>query len=157
MKTVLDFNHISKDLFDDDEEKFHDLYRMYHKLAKCYRMMYVNKKRKLLFTGVFSKILVKVGALVGGITLCPIVLGTISGAGVVMITYVDKLNLQKVTGKCRWAYTSYEKVLTEIRDYLRGAYYDKTKFLSNITKLDDMITDNCPPVTTTSKYEKKYN
>lgn len=156
-KLIVNFNHISKSLSNEDKEKFINLYKTHHKLAKCYKIKYNTKKYRLLFMRVISKVLVTVGAAVGGITLNPVVLGSISGLGMVIISYFDKSNLHKDIEKCKLAYTSYEKVLTELRNYLRGVHYDETKFLSNITLLDDMITDNCPSIDNVAgKYNRKY-
>lgn len=133
-------------------------YKTYHKLVKCYKIMHSKKKHRLLVLRVISKVLVTVGVTVGGVTFNPIILGTISAIGMALVTYIVKSNLQKDIEKCKLAYTSYEKVLTEIRDYFRGVDYDETMFLSNITKLDDMITGNCPSVDNiTGKYDKRYH
>lgn len=106
---------------------------------------------------VLSKATVTIGVVVGGVTLNPIVLGTISGIGVVSISYIEKSHLEKDIEKCKLAYTSYEKVLTELRNYLRGVHFDEPEFLSKITQLDDMITDLCPPIDNVEKrYYSKY-
>ena len=151
--SVLNFNHISNELSDEIKEKFISLYKTYQRLSKCYKILYVRKKNKLIALRVLSKATVTIGVFVGGVTLNPIVLGTISGIGVVSTSYIEKSNLEKDIEKCKLAYTSYENVLTELRNYLRGVHFDESEFLSRITQLDDMITDLCPPV---DNVEKKY-
>ena len=154
---VLNFNHISNELSDEIKEKFVSLYRTYHRLSKCYKILYARKKNKLIALRVLSKATVTIGLVVSGVTPNPIVLGTISGIGVVSISYIEKSNLEKDIEKCKLAYTSYEKVLTELRNYLRGVHFDESEFLSRITQLDDMITDLCPPIDNiASKYDSKY-
>lgn len=76
---------------------------------------------------------VAVGVAVGGVTLNLIILVSISVVGLTLATYIDKSNLQKDIEKCKLAYISHKKVLTEIRDYLRGSLNNETRFLSNIT------------------------
>ena len=156
--SVLNFNHISSELSDKIKEKFISLYKTYHRLSKCYKILYTRKKNKLIVLRVLSKATVTIGVVVGGVTLNPIVLGTISGIGEVSISYIERSNLEKDIEKCKLAYTSYEKVLTELRNYLRGVHFDESEFLSRITQLDDMITDLCPPVDNVEKrYYSKYS
>ena len=55
------------------------------------------------------------------------------------------------------AYTTYKKVLTQIRSYLRGLSYDEKAFLDEVRVMDDIVTDLCPTVSSmSSEYDKKY-
>ena len=148
--SVLNFNHISNELSNEVKEKFISLYKTYHRLSKCYKILYTRKKSKLIALRVLSKATVTIGVVVGGV-VNPIVLGTISGTGVVSISYIEKSNMEKDIEKCKLAYTSYEKVLTELRNYLTGVHFDEPEFLSRITQLDVMITDLCPPIDNVEK------
>ena len=67
------------------------------------------------------------------------------GCGVIMQGHItDKVQ------QCKFAYQSYEKVLIQLRSYIRGAPYDE-----NI--LDDIVTGQCPPINGMSKrYDKLY-
>lgn len=144
-KPILNFNHINKSLTNEEKEKFIGIYKTYHRLDECYRMMYSRKKQRLQVLRIGSKLLLTVGVATCGITLSPL-LGIVSTVGLLLTVYAEKANLQRDTEKCKLAYACYEKVLTEIRDYLRGVVYDEVRFLSGITKLDVLITDNCPPI-----------
>ena len=55
---------------------------------------------------------------------------------------------------CKFAYTSYQKVLNEIRSYLRGEKYDIEKLTLELNWLDNQITDLCPIV---DKFKAKYD
>ena len=101
-----------------------------------------------------SALLVVTGTVVGGITLNPIVLGTISGAGLLLKTYSEAKNYKRKIEMCKFAYTSYEKVLTDLRSFMRGLEYNDKGFLDYVKVLDDIIIDMCP---LTDKFEKKYN
>ena len=46
---------------------------------------------------------------------------------------------------CRFAYTSYQKILTQLKSYLRGMTYDESILLSDLKIIDDIVTDLCPP------------
>ena len=45
---------------------------------------------------------------------------------------------------CKFAYTSYEKVLTDLRSFMRGLEYNDKEFLDYVKILDDIIIDMCP-------------
>ena len=56
------------------------------------------------------------------------------------------------------AYTTYEKVLNELRSALRGDEWDKQKFIDRMKLIDDMIIDQTPePDRFVIKYKKKFN
>ena len=52
----------------------------------------------------------------------------------------------------KFAYTTYQKTLVQLRSYLRGAHFQKQTFIDEMSLLDDMIIDQCPLIT---KFEKK--
>ena len=51
------------------------------------------------------------------------------------------------------AFTTYEKVLTELRAVLRGDEWDKQKFVDRMKLIDDMIIDQTPEP---DRFEIKY-
>ena len=55
---------------------------------------------------------------------------------------------------CKLAFTTYEKVLVQLKNFLRGLAYHETNFLTDLKILDDIIIDQCPSV---EKYYDKYN
>ena len=94
------------------------------------------------------------GTVAGSVTLNPIVLGTISGAGVLLKTFSEAKNYKRKIEMCKFAYTSYGKILTDLRSFMRGIEYNDKEFLDYVKVLDDIIIDMCP---LTDKFEKKYN
>ena len=44
------------------------------------------------------------------------------------------------------AYISYEKVLYELRKYLRGREFDYTLLSSQLLVLDEVVSDMCPVI-----------
>ena len=64
--------------------------------------------------------MVAIGTIAGGITLNPVVLGVVNGAGVVVAGIGTKKNYKRKIEMSRIAFTSYEKVLVELRAALRG-------------------------------------
>ena len=55
---------------------------------------------------------------------------------------------------CKFAFTSYEKILTEFRSCLRGLQFDEHVFLNHVKVIDELIIDMCPLA---DKYSKKYD
>ena len=94
------------------------------------------------------------GTVTGSVTLNPIVLGTISGAGLILKTYSEAKNYKRKIEMCKFAYTSYEKILTDLRSFLRGLEFNDKQFLDFIKVVDDIIIDMCPLY---DKFEDKYN
>ena len=110
-------------------------------------------KKAELTCSIGSAILVVTGTIVGGITLNPIVLGSITGTGVLLKTFSEAKNYRRKIEMTRFAYTSYGKVLTDLRSFMRGLDYNNKDFLDYVKVLDDIIIDMCP---LTDKYEQKY-
>ena len=56
------------------------------------------------------------------------------------------------------AYTTYEKVLVELRSALRGDEWNKQEFIDRMKLIDEMIIDQTPVADRfASKYNKKFN
>ena len=53
----------------------------------------------------------------------------------------------------KFCYTTYNKVLVELRTSLRGATFNKNDFLKEMTVLDETVVDCAPLVT---RCEKQY-
>ena len=130
------------------------LYKFYHKRFWCYKKAFKHFKRLNLIINVSSTSLVVIGSIVGGVTLNPIILGTISGIGILLKTFSEAKNYQRKIKMCKFAYTSYEKILTDLRSFLRGLEFDNKQFLDYIKIVDDITIDICP---LTDKFEDKYN
>ena len=157
MKDLFEFNHIDNSLSESEIKTLKDFYKHYHKKYWCYKKSF--KRFKLLdeilsLTGVG---LVIIGTIAGGITLNPIVMGVINGSGV-LVTSISKLkNYKKKTEMSQIAFTTYQKVLVELRSALRGDAFNKQEFIDRMKLIDDMIIDQTPLADRFSKkYERKY-
>ena len=57
----------------------------------------------------------------------------------------------------RIAFTTYEKVLVELRSALRGDEFNKEEFVDRMKLIDEMIIDQTPIADRfVSRYEKKF-
>ena len=151
---IIGFNHISDSLSYDEVNKLQALYRSYHRLQMCYKWKYKKLRRLKLFLELSSIGLTTVGAIVGGITLNPIILGSLTGSGIMIQAYLTKSDLNNRVDRCKFAFTSYERVLVQLKSFLRGLLYDESNFLSDLKVIDDIIIDQCPSI---EKYFDKYD
>ena len=97
--------------------------------------------------------LIVVGAILGGLTLQPAILGGISGAGLPLKTFSETKDYKRKIEMNKFAYSIYEKVLLDLRTSLRGGTFNKDYFLKELNVLDDTIVDFAPLVT---RFEKQY-
>ena len=68
-----------------------------------------------------------------------------------MKNYKKKIEMTKI------AFTTYDKVLVELRSALRGDEFDKDLFIDKMKVIDEIIIDKTPLVAKfTKKYDKKY-
>ena len=104
--------------------------------------------------------LVAIGTISGGITLNPVVLGVVNGAGVIVAGIGKKNNYKRKIEMTRIAFTTYEtyeKVLVELRAALRGDEFNKQEFVDRMKLVDEMIIDQTPIADRfTSRYSKKF-
>ena len=154
MKDVFEFNHIDKSLPEKDVTTIKDFYKHYHKKYWCFKKSfkrYKNLDETLTLSGGG---LVVVGTIVGGITLNPIIMGVINGAGVIVSNISKMKNYKKKIEMSQIAFTTYEKVLVELRSALRGDEFNKQEFIDKMKLIDEMIIDQSPIA---DRFSKKYN
>ena len=150
---IFEWNHISCDLDEEEAELLKNLYRYYHKRYKCYQWKFLKLERTHLYLKMTS-----IGLTVAGsVTLNPIILASIAGLGIVIQGYLMKSDIANKIDKCHFAYTSYQKLLTNLRGFLRGMSYDKKELLHDIKTIDDIVIDSCPSIDHFyKKYDKKF-
>ena len=86
-KDIFDWNHISDKLTEEQVAELKALYKFYHKKYWLFKMTFKYFKKAELACNIGSVTLVVTGTVVGGVTLNPIVLGTISSAGLLLRTF----------------------------------------------------------------------
>ena len=150
----MNFNHISDQLNPEEVNELKALYRTYHRLYKCYEMKYKMLKRLKLSLEMSSIFLTVSGVIIGSVTLNPIILSSISGSGVLIQGFLTKSDINKRVNMCRFAYTSYQKILVQLKSYLRGIEYNEIELLSDIKIIDDIIVSECNSI---DRYHEKYN
>ena len=97
--------------------------------------------------------LIVIGTIVGSVTLNPAILASIFGAGLALKAYSETKDYKRKIEMSKYAFTTYEKVLLDLRTALRGGAFNKGDFIKELNILDDTIVDFSPLVT---KFEKEY-
>ena len=144
MKDVFEFNHIDNSLSESDIKTLKEFYKHYHKKYWCFKKSFKRYKfldETLSLTGGG---LVIIGTIAGGITLNPLILGIINGFGVIVSSISKMKNYKKKIEMSQIAFTTYEKVLVELRSALRGDDFNKKDFIDRMKLIDEMIIDQTP-------------
>ena len=154
---IFEFNHIDSLLTEDEISTLKEFYKYYHKKFWCFKKTFKHFKiidESVTITGI---LLVIIGTISGGLTLNPIVLGVINGFGILLTNFGKIKNYKKKIEMLKIAFTSYEKVLVELRSALRGDEFNKEQFIDKMKVIDEMIIDQTPLAHKYVKlYDKKY-
>ena len=97
-------------------------------------------------------------AVAGGITLNPAVMATLTGVGLILKAVASLKKYDKKIEQANFARIEYQKILDEIRFYLRGEDFDEEAFRDKLKMIDNFVTDHCMeiPLSVQRKYEKKF-
>lgn len=153
-RDVFSFNHIDTMIDEATLSMIKSFYKFYHRRWWSYKKTYRYLKRLNLSCKLGSSSLIVAGTIAGGITLNPIILGVISGVGLLLETFTDHKHFDKKIEMCKYAYTTYEKVLSDLRSCLRGKPFDHDSFVDEMKLIDHSITDLCPSIH--SHIDKQY-
>ena len=158
-ESIFEFNHIDKNLPESDVNTIKEFYQHYHKKYWCYKKCYKNYKFLDNIFSISSLSLIAVGTIAGGLTMNPIILGVINGLGIVLSGITKKKDFKKKIETTKLAYTTYEKILLELRSALRGDEWCKQEFIDKVKVLDEIIIDQCPSIEdkVLKKYKIKFN
>ena len=98
-ENIFCFNHIAKSKTKEEIQEIKELYKYYHFKFWVYQKAYKHFKKLNLLLNMTSSGLIVVGAVADGLTANPAILGSISGAGLVLKTFSETKNYKK---KLRW-------------------------------------------------------
>ena len=143
MRVIFEFNHINKTLLESEVRILKDLYAYYHKKHYGYQKLYKSYRRKNFICNLSAGKLIISAAVAGGITLNPVVMATLTGVGLILKAVASLKKYDKKTEQANFARIEYQKVLDEIRFYLRGETFDKQVFLDKLKIIDNFIIDHC--------------
>jgi len=158
MRNIFEFNHIDQTLSEEKVKIPKDFYAYYHKKNYGYEKLYRGFRRKNFVCNLSAGKLIISAAVAGGITLNPAVMATLTGVGLFLKAVASLKKHDKKTEKADFARIEYQKILDEIRFYLRGEAFDEKGFLDKLKRIDIFVTDHCMeiPLSISEKYDKKF-
>ena len=86
MKDLFDFNHNDPAMDKETKKELEKLYKYYHKLWWCHKKTVKRLKQVNLAVNLASVGLITAGTIAGAVTLNPIILGVITGTGLLIKT-----------------------------------------------------------------------
>ena len=140
-QSIFDFNHIDPHIQEEELEEIKNLFRFYHKRFLVPKTGSQQIQEMNLLMNCTSSGLIAIGAIAGGVTMNPIILGVISGVGLIIKTAMEMKNLKSKIEMAKFAFTTYEKTLSNLRFALRGGNFDQTEFLSSMEAIDGIVID----------------
>ena len=151
---IFEFNHIDKRLSEEEIETIKEFYQYYHKKFGCFKKTFKHLNILDETINISGILLMIIGTISGGLTVNPIILGVINGVGILLINFGKMKNYKKKIELSSIAFTTYEKVLVELRSALRGDEFDKDLFIDKMKVVHAMIIDQTPLA---DKYVKQYD
>ena len=110
-----------------------------------------------LVVNLISVTLVSVGTIAGAVTLNPIILGTITGAGLLLKTTSEIKQYSNKIAMFEIGLSTYEKTLVDLRSFLRGKEYSRDDFIFKMNLVDGDLADLYSiPEKILKKYNKKF-
>ena len=157
MKNLFDFNHIDPNIDEETKEELKKLYKYYHKLWWCHKKAVKRLKKINLAINLTSVTLVTAGTIEGAVTLNPIILGTVTGAGLLLKTASEIKQVANKIEMVKIGLSTYEKTLVDLRSFLRGKEYSHEDFIFKMNLIDADIADLYSiPEKFSKKYEKNF-
>ena len=141
MQNLFDFNHIDPSISKETQEELKKLYKYYHKLWWCHKKTLERLKKINLAINLISATLVTAGTIAGAVTLNPIILGTITGAGLLLKTASEIKQYSNKIAMFKIGLSTYEKTLVDLRSFLRGKEYTRDDFIFKMQLVDGDIAD----------------
>ena len=114
-------------------------------------------KKINLAVNLISVTLVSVGTIAGAVTLNPVILGTITGAGLLLKTTSEIKKYSNKIAMFEIGLSTYEKTLVDLRSFLRGKEYSRDDFIFKMHLVDGDLADLYSiPEKILKKYKKNF-
>ena len=86
-KDIFEFNHIDNLLSGDEIKTIKEFYEYYHKKFWCCKKTYKHFKVLVESINISGNLLMITGTISGGLTMNPVILGVINGAGILLTNF----------------------------------------------------------------------
>ena len=150
---------IPKTVSEESILKMDDLYAYYHRQMYYYKTMFGRFKNMNSGFNAIAIILVSLGMIVGSVWPDSFAMLGLTAMSATVKGWVDFKGYAKKMEMCRFAYTTFEKILLELSLYARGLpLEDMETFLRESKVSEEIIKDLAPPVDVGmgAKYEKMF-
>ena len=157
MRDIFEFNHIDQTLSKEKVKK-NERFICLLPQETGYEKLYRGFRRKNFVCNLLAGKLIISVAVAGGITLNPVVIATLTGVGLILKAVASLKKYDKKTEQANFARIEYQKILDEIRFYLRAEAFDEKVFLDRLKMIDNFVTDHCMeiPPSISNKYEETF-
>ena len=152
-KSIFNWNHISKNLTEEQIEQLKGYYEVYHKKAWGFKQAYKSYKKKK-YIGNSLALMFAAGGISSSIASGGISLIAVSGASILIKGYMEDKNYDMKIEQSKYAFQSYDHLLIEIKDTLRSGNFNESSLIHKMSGLDNYIVDNSPLI---EKLLKEYN
>ena len=126
------------------------LHADFHKKMWYYQKMYLRFKRLNAVFNALALLCIAAGIVVSSVCRESLVMVALTALSTLIKGWMDFKKLPVKMDVCRFAYTTYEKMLIEIQNYVRGVSIDDVEvFLVKCQVNEEVVSDLTPPVTTT--------
>ena len=119
MNKVIDFNHISDKLSNEQVTELKAYYTSYHKKQWYYKAAF-KRLRKWKLAGDISSVIFATGGITSAVATSGVSLVAISAVSVLIQSYMKHRDVVKKADQCRYAFQTYGHLLNEIKDILRS-------------------------------------
>ena len=127
-------------------EQLEGLHACYHKHWWCRLQMYLYFKRCHTFCNVVTLLILVISMIVGSAWKESFVMVALTAAATFVKGWSDFKKYPHKMDMCRFAFTTYEKTLIELRKDARVQDFDINTFLIKMQTLEELVTDFAPPV-----------
>lgn len=133
-----------------------ELFNKYHLKTYTFKKAFQKMRAGKISLHVFSLVFSTIGVIFGGITLNPLILGLLTGGGIVFNASTYAVNIDQKTEALKVAYQTYRKCCDKIAHHMRTGFspnFTKNNLIDHLDQMDDFVTSNAPiPKTNRKKY-----
>ena len=137
--------------------KLDRLYASYYKQWWCRRQLYYDFKRRNAVSNGFALLLMALSIVVGAVWEQSYAVIGLTALATFIKGWSDFKKYSLKMDMCRFAYTTYEKTMIEIKNYVRGGIdaHQLNNFLVKLQTLDETVIKFSPP--TSDKCTQSYH
>ena len=155
--SLMNEHHSTTILDAESLNRLDGLYLFYHKQWWCKRQMFYRFKKCNAFFNGMALVIMAASVVIGSVWKDSFVVVGLTSSATLLKGWNDFKKYSFKMDMCKFAYTTYEKTLIELRNYVRAGMDDSSmsSFLTKMQTLDDTITDFTP--STDDRYFKSYD